>query len=212
MIKMTNPRLIELAKRTRNKDLPKEPSVISSAPLVIPVSSSPNVNGLESRLDFQRNLRNEYKVTAGDETIFYLGEARGLWFEGRDIRGQAVLSKYSRKIGEKETKNLVRKIPPKFETVRTPYNIDTLVWQVKSGEFTYEGFMKKGIYDCIYFLSNGESKIGYDCSAHYRAKLLGEANNQGISLTPKLFDEVFGPIDKKIMELYESNKRFSQKP
>ncbi len=155
-----------------------------------------DILALEGKLEIPTYLQNKVEVSTGaSSSILYVGEARRLWFNGLDIRGQAVISRYDK---SRETKSVVKAtiVPPFVRREDTTFDKKSRAWSVWADED----------HNPYYFLSNGKNTTGYDCSAHYRAALLGKAANQGLSLSHELFDLVFSPIDKEIFAMYEKVK------
>jgi hypothetical protein len=152
------------------------------------------IEDLEARLNQKTHLKNEVVIPTDEEIAVYVGEAIGLYFDGMDIRGSARLSKYDRTEGIKNQRKLVQWFPPKFQTEEVPVVSDRRIWTLNSDNYDY-------------FVSSGELKTGYDCDAHYRADLKGKAANQGLRLSHKLFEMVFGPIDSEILDMYRQARR-----
>lgn len=146
------------------------------------------------QLNHIKDIHNEVVVPTDEEIAVYVGETIGLHFDGMDIRGIARLSRYERTEGTRNKRKLIRWFPPKFQTQKVPFVDDKIVWRIDSENHDF-------------FLSDGELKTEYHCSAHYRADLRGVAVNQGLGLSHKLFEMVFGPIDSKIMEMYRQRTR-----
>ena len=129
----------------------------------------------ETPFDFQSKMENEVTVEDPEgNSIIYRAEAYRLWFGNDSIRGTARLVKY--KLAKKTKKSF-------------------LWWRPKKEwEFT----TNKKILP--FFLFQG--KINNERDFGYRSDLVGLAIERGIALSDELLDLAFGPIDKKIMEIY----------
>lgn len=154
------------------------------------------ITDLEKRLNQRFYLRNEVTIPAAEEMVIYRGEAIDLHFDGLNIRGTAALSRYRKTEGTRNERKLVRRFPPKFQITPVPVVDQTLIWRIVSDDIASK-----------YFFSHGKLATDYDCDAHYRTALKGAAANQNIGLTHQLFEMVFGPIDAKILAMYQQARK-----
>lgn len=204
---MVNPRFFDLARRLGDKSLKeveaeikkreeekrKEEEEKKANVLVsennLEVQRKDNVLTLESKVDFSKNISNEVVLEAEGQKVKYLGYADGLYFEGRSIRGNARLRRYDLKEKVKKVKKRISWFPPRTKIEEKCSKVWICRWEIESdNKFKY-------------FLSDGKTKTD-EGSYTYRGALKGDAANQGIKISHELFETVFGPIDKQIMEMY----------
>lgn len=198
-----NQNLLKLARLTYNPKLKIDKNIFEQEEKKVQASKSQvcisehelerqkgnNLLTLESKVDFSKNITNEIVLKAEGQTVKYIGYANELHFDGDSIRGWASLRRIDLREETKKRKRIVSWFPPRIKTEG-----------VKSQKWIDKWFISSDNY--IYFISSGESKTDYDCMAHYRGSLKGNAANQGVNLSNEVFDTVFGPIDREIMEMY----------
>lgn len=150
---------------------------------------------LEQKWEQSMNLKNELEIKIDDSnTTFYIGWA-WLKFKGLDLWGTAKLSRVDRTKKMQERKKLISIIPWRYQRTQEPIEEHITRWEIISDD-----------HSC--FLYDGKLKTDYE-SGHYRASLRGRALNSGISLSPEIFDRVFGSIDAQVMQIYKRAKRFA---
>ncbi|MBW2990226.1 hypothetical protein KY348_00815 [Candidatus Woesearchaeota archaeon] len=142
----------------------------------------------KSILNKDNTLVNELKVEDGDNTIFYLGEMGGLYFDSDlDVRGKVALSRRDKRIETVKKKRLARVFPPKIKVKEVPVKRKYLIWSFST-------------HDTEYMVYGGRSNWSSKCG--YRSIIKKKALAKGIVLKDKLLDVVFGPMEREIMEWY----------
>ena len=157
-------------------------------------SQQVKIEDLEGRVN-ENNLKNttlkNVLVVQSGATV-YVGEAKELYFEiDNDIRGTATLSRYDIIKSTKIKRRLVKFLPPTIESKEISVETEKLVWVFRSDK-----------YNNKFFTSRGES-IDKQANYGYKAGIASDAFDKGVTLSNKLLDMVFGPIDAKMRELYQ---------
>lgn len=148
---------------------------------------------LESKVGFSPNISNEVILEAEGQSVKYIGYANGLHFDD-GIRGSAFLERYDLVEKVKNVRKRISWFPLKTEVQEVRNQKWVRRWIFKT-DGNYKYFLSEG------FDNKPEPKIGYK-SHEYRGSLKSDAANHDINLASELFDSVFDPIDKKIMEMY----------
>jgi hypothetical protein len=152
---------------------------------------------LELRLTFD-DEREEFVVKEGEKEFVYVAEAKSIYFDGLDIMGQAILSKYERQHKVKSKRKVQTWLPLKIEVEKVPYHQDILVWDINKE--TYSG-------NKDFFIGSPKKDEGY--SLPYRTRLNKNAEEkQKIRLSDQLLDKTFSKIDEKLKARYELAQRF----
>ncbi len=149
-----------------------------------------NVADLEGRLPLIlpcTKLRNELLIPMEGKIAVYVGLASNLETSGpvneyASMKGYGWLFRFDRT--EKSKKELIRWFPPKYE-IKTSLE-DKKIWEIK-------GFH--------HFLWNGE------LNSDYKGFLKKEALKEGVTVSDKLLDLVFGPIEAQILEMYHDLRK-----
>lgn len=161
------------------------------------------IEDLESKLEDETYLKNEFEVNADGKIVIYVGEAIDLHYTPGGIQGGVRLTKYERHEGTKKERTLVRWFPPKFETKEIPVVEDKLIWQIGKWK-RYFNHLPSLFFITCYF---DEIKA---CTKHehlyYRGSIEAGAANLGIKLSHQLFECVFGPIDDELLKRYRKLK------
>lgn len=155
----------------------------------------PKIQDLELRLDYSKGMKNEFVVQEDGKTVKYVGEATDLNFDGLDITGRAVLTRFDKVVEVEIRKRRVRRFPPKTEVTDVAVEKEKKVWSVETDFYEY-------------FVNSGELHGGTNCDADYRSALKGAAANEGLAISDQLLDAVFGPIDQELLKRYTEVKSF----
>lgn len=154
-----------------------------------------NVLTLESEEEFSRELTNEVILEQEGRKIKYIAHATELYMDGRNIRGDVSLERYDlanliRSVPYKIKRFLFSRIPwfPRTETKQVPEQKWVRTWRISDG-------------NGLYFTDNGKPRTELHFFT-YRGALKGAAATRGIDLSQELFNLVFGPIDRKNVEMY----------
>ena len=135
-------------------------------------------------------LRSEYRVRDGNQMVLYVGEATNLHYLNKfSIHGNVKLTRYDQ-IGYIRSRLIVTRIfPLKLEIKKIASVKNKRVWSVEypiSAMFNYHG-----------------EPLNFKESSGYKQDLVGTAKIDNLRLSEKLLDEVFRPIDEKIIEMYK---------
>ena len=141
---------------------------------------------LESKFDMPDSLRNIVEIPNEYGTSVYIGDARYFRFSGYDIYGDAILKRYDKK---EAMETVLDWHLPFFKNRPTIKN--KFIWIIENN------------FHRSLFILNGTPARSIYTTEGYRDSLKGNAANRGISLTDKLLDMVFGPIEDKLMEIYQ---------
>lgn len=146
---------------------------------------------LEFKLNQRFSFRNEFEVSDDNQFVLYVGEAN-VYFDSLNVRGNACLLKYNLRYANTKRIKEIKLIPPrlKLEDVKIRI-VGNLIW-----EFCTES-------NYTYFLLSGRT---YKGDGSYRNAITGNAANSNIGLSKRVFDLVFGPIDERIMQMYQEVK------
>jgi len=216
---MINPRFLQLAKRQMNRGVSKrdlrrsirEASIrraieaekrkktVTINPNSFQAQKSNNHLTLESEVEFSKNIHNEFILEADGQDVLYAGYAQGLHFSDNveNIEGFAAIRRYDHLEKPKKIIRVTNWFPPKIQTVKESWKERWLFGTYYSTRIVD--------YD-VRFISYGET-VDLENSVGYKSQLLVAAAKKGIKLSPELFDAVFGPIDKQIMEMYRNFKK-----
>lgn len=160
----------------------------------------------EAAFQFTDSFVNEMEVIDGDRTFSYIGRAHNLFMDGLDIRGAVSLEKVEKIT---ETKRVKVKVGGFFSRQyryrETVVVTEKQVWLVDTGK-------DNNGWACDYFVSRGESRTERDQGYTYRGALIGKLANNKILVSDALLDAVFGPIDQKLLEVYNTVKNFGEFP
>lgn len=148
-----------------------------------------NVADLEGRVSLNlpcTYLKNEVVIPAEGKSIVYVGEAQDLKTSdpvgGLDyIKGEVSLSRYDR---VEKLERTFKWFPPRYQ-IQSVLK-DERIWKIDKFAF----FVWGGKLD-----------------SEYRNVLKKEALSEGITISDKLIELVFGPIDAEIMGMYQELHR-----
>ncbi|MBS3140656.1 hypothetical protein J4405_00760, partial [Candidatus Woesearchaeota archaeon] len=108
-----------------------------------------------------------------------------------EVNGKASLSKFERIEGTKTERVRTSWIPSRHETKVVPYKNEILIWTFDTGcGFGYEN---TGL-----LVNLGSGTL----TSRYKDEIKVAAANSHIGLSDRLMDLVFGPIDARILEIY----------
>ncbi len=114
------------------------------------------------------------------------------FLDGYVVRGKIALARYDIEECTRRKISSAKGFPPKIDFVERHYEKRRLVWQVSTyHSHNYSVFMN----------SYGGTETSY------REDLKKLADIKGITLKPRLLDEVFSPIDERITQSYKSRVR-----
>lgn len=148
-------------------------------------------DSLEKKVKMPTKLRNDILIEEG--RVHYVAQVWGLHFNCDSIEGGASLNRYNA-----SKKNVKR---PSF---CSDWPFLKLINKEKT-KFNKIWGLRAGLYDHYNFIRWG------NISDEYRKRLLADAANQGISLSPQLMDAAFDPIDEAISEIYKKFFRETEK-
>ncbi|MEK6968901.1 MAG: hypothetical protein AABW48_00565 [Nanoarchaeota archaeon] len=162
---------------------------MSSSPYRTPQPIDVEIADLEGRVDLtlpSTYLKTEVIIPVEGKSILYVGEALDLKVSSQhnecdSIEGQVSLSRYNR---VEKLERTFKWFPPRYQ-VQSSLK-DDRIWKIDRFAF---------------FVWDGKFK------PEYRNILKKEALNKGITVSDKLIELVFGPIDTEIMEMYQELQR-----
>jgi len=148
-------------------------------------------DSLEGRIQpiGERVFTNEVLVEEG--SVMYLAKAWNFEFSGDILKGFASLTK-SLKGKEKKKQYILSRNFPFFAVNEKETDTTKYCWSAQTNDYCSNFRM--------FFILNGKS---HD---EYRKELIGNAANQGITLSPQLMSAAFSPIDAQVMKMYRESK------